>query len=553
MRLLVLSAQLALATLLHAQFRTPQPIAKDLVADWVFTASSMRKSQLQPMARGSKLSLSGSCRFQGSPLPPAMVFATGRDRAVVSPDLTHAALPRRAFTIECLAVVDRDREWGGLVSAIQDNGDFEKGLLLGYRRGRFCAALSTKGADDGNGKLTYLQGRTPLPLGRWAQVAMSFDGAELRLYVDGELDASSKAQSGDVLWPQQGVFELGAYHDENEDYPFEGLLGRVRIWKRALAPEELRQLHGDGIRTWKNAPAPESQAPVLALDSGAGLPKSAELRGGTQLDDRSELASLVMPDASARVLLRTKRLPAETQSFALSFWLGDTEKGRELAALNSEEKPVWGLGVARERLELTLHVAGTAGAPLRLRSKLRLEPFRWYHAGFSWDASAARLYVGGKLELISRERFGRLTTSAESELRIGNAPPGSLAPPLRVLRAAAFDHALPDARMQELATAAAKRFPVPIVLERGPILRFLGNGEAIVSWKSGSTLQTRMARHAGHPARGRADHESKRAPSRAPYGALWFPARAHPRIGARQAAPLSLPHASRRWDGARQS
>ena len=72
---------------------------------------------------------------------------------------------------------------------------------------------------------------------KWVHVAVTYDGAEQRLYVDGKLDASIP-KAGSVT--QNGELLTIGYVDNNRY--FDGLIDEVRIWSRALAEDELQGL-----------------------------------------------------------------------------------------------------------------------------------------------------------------------------------------------------------------------------------------------------------------------------------------------------------------------
>ena len=103
-------------------------------------------------------------------------------------DLGSVDLPTRAFTIEAVVSLDEPLRWGGIVGCVQDNGEEEKGWVLGYNESQFTIGLSTTGADDGDGKMTYLtSGEHTYDLGRWYALVATYDGVSLRLYVNGTL------------------------------------------------------------------------------------------------------------------------------------------------------------------------------------------------------------------------------------------------------------------------------------------------------------------------------------------------------------------------------
>ena len=145
------------------------------------------------------------------------------------------ALPTGPLTIEAWLRVDNPGEWGGVFSALQDNGAYERGWLLGYKRETFCVAL----ASEKVGQLTYLMADTSFNPGLWHHLAASYDGRELRIYLDGKPAGSSTAQSGDILYPPKGVVAVGAYIDDNEHYPLSGAIADLAIWHQPLSPETI--------------------------------------------------------------------------------------------------------------------------------------------------------------------------------------------------------------------------------------------------------------------------------------------------------------------------
>lgn len=145
-------------------------------------------------------------------------------------------LPERSMTISAWVSVDKTRTYGGIVSAIQDNGDAEAGWVLGYDKKSFYFGLASVGADDGNGMMTYLVGKSDIELGKWYHVCASYDGAKMQLWVDGKLDGESMEQHGDILYPSQANLAIGGYLDSNESTPHAGRLRQVTIYDLAAKP-----------------------------------------------------------------------------------------------------------------------------------------------------------------------------------------------------------------------------------------------------------------------------------------------------------------------------
>jgi hypothetical protein len=148
-------------------------------------------------------------------------------------------LPTRAFSVSARVRIDRRQRWGGLIGAVQDDGNLEKGWVLGFDESRLTFAVSTVGGDDGNGQLTYLTSRTAYELGQWYDVVATYDGRVMRLYVNGALESVSRAQTDALLPTKNSPLVLGVYRDSNENYPLTGALGEVRLYRGVLPDSEI--------------------------------------------------------------------------------------------------------------------------------------------------------------------------------------------------------------------------------------------------------------------------------------------------------------------------
>jgi len=123
---------------------------------------------------------------------------------------------------------------------VQDNGDFERGWVLGYRDSKFSFALT---GTEGNGRLTYLTAKADFQKRHWHHVAGTYDGSTMSLFVDGKLAATSTAQKGDIRYPPQAFYEIGAYHDNDENHRLTGAIHEVRVYNDVLSPDEIAAQH----------------------------------------------------------------------------------------------------------------------------------------------------------------------------------------------------------------------------------------------------------------------------------------------------------------------
>jgi hypothetical protein len=164
--------------------------------------------------------------------------------ASITNDLTTATMPVQAMSVEMWVKLRSAWDWGGFLSAFQDNGGYEKGWVVGNRGedpATFSFGLSTVGADDGDeGSMDYLQANYPIEWNRWYHLAVTYDGAITKIYVDGDLKNTMDTQFGDINYDTNAFFDIGSYHDENEFFVTDGNLDEIRLYNVALDSSVIR-------------------------------------------------------------------------------------------------------------------------------------------------------------------------------------------------------------------------------------------------------------------------------------------------------------------------
>ena len=212
---------------------------------WSYAADDIKDSRLAPTIGTGAGHIHGSVELAAE---PNRMELEGRSHVIVADDIASFALPTDALSIETWVRVDKVGPWCGFVSAIQDNGDFERGWLLGFQDGRFCYGL----VSAAKGRITYLASPESIALGAWYHVAGVYDGESMKLYVDGEVVAESTAHRGPIIYPPRGVVALGAYIDDNETYPLHGAMAETAIYDQPLSASELAQRFRDHKTDYPN-------------------------------------------------------------------------------------------------------------------------------------------------------------------------------------------------------------------------------------------------------------------------------------------------------------
>ncbi len=219
----------------------------DPVGHWEFHPRQLEGNRLKARV-GADLMLSGPVRWMTDPLGQSLVF-TPRMQCLADPAVTPLLhIPKTALTVAAWVAVDEQEDWGGIVGTIQDDGGEERGWVLGYDKSVFTMVLSTTGADDGDGRHTVLRGTTPWERGRLYHVAAVFDGKSARLYVNGQEEAFTPDQYGELLYPKSASFSVGGFRDSNEDFRLTGRIRDVRVYDLAAKAEWVRQDFEHGVR-----------------------------------------------------------------------------------------------------------------------------------------------------------------------------------------------------------------------------------------------------------------------------------------------------------------
>jgi acid phosphatase type 7 len=210
-------------------------------AHWVFDADGVSGRTVADRAGKLPATLLGSAKVVASPTPHAH-FTSLDDGAMVKDRVAPDApfLPKEALSVVAWVRVDEPAEWSGVLGCFQDNGPAECGFVVGANQKQFFFGLSTKGADDGDGKMTYLQSKTEYQRGKWYHLAAVYDGKQMRVFVNGQLDATSGEQSGPVLYAKSAPLVIGRYKDDNEDFPLFGALKEVALCPHALDEGQVR-------------------------------------------------------------------------------------------------------------------------------------------------------------------------------------------------------------------------------------------------------------------------------------------------------------------------
>lgn len=224
-------------------------IEDGLIGYWSFNKDTVKGNTVKDVWGDQDAEMIGKLQIVEGKFGEAVRLEGGAGaRVQITDDIKKAELPTEEMTVELWVWDEQFIEWGGYMVAVQDNGAFEKGWLIGTRWKAFSFALSSDGADDGDGLLTYLNSANTYDVNEWHHVVGTYDGKEMKIYVDGKLEGTSSVQSGVINYPDRIFFSMGAYKDDNEDFVHKGMIDEVRLYDRALSEKEVsNNLKAEGL------------------------------------------------------------------------------------------------------------------------------------------------------------------------------------------------------------------------------------------------------------------------------------------------------------------
>jgi hypothetical protein len=303
--------------------------------------------------------------------------------------------------------------------------------------------------NDGTYPQPQIEGKAELRPNVWSHVAFTFDGAHMRLYVDGELVASGA--SGAPI-ESEGPLKIGCAEDYGYEHHFEGRIDEPRIYERALSGPEVGADMETPIQTPKQGPVAEysfdeGEAGVTTVEDTSGDGHTATIEdgewtkgrygGGIGFDGLGGNKCVSVPDSPE---LRF------SEEFTLEAWIRPEGGSYEdpVVVRESSGKTAFGLGLgSREEYEAEGFIGEGSGSKAAVGGE-KIREYEWVHLAATWDGSTIRLYVDG--ELADTETATSPPATGEGSLKIGcDGPDGQFTGQIDEVRA--YDRTLTGAEV----------------------------------------------------------------------------------------------------------
>ncbi len=194
----------------------------------------------------------------------------GEDDVVKVPNSPEFALTE-GFTLESwVRPESASNEWAPILAKEMGGGEAAYELAWWLYEGAGYANQPAGGVGSAPGESDEAEAEDALPVDVWSHVALTYDGARLRLYVDGELVDFSPVPAGPPP-VTEGEVQIGGA-SELGDY-FKGRIDEVRVYNRALDQAEIQGSMGP-------LPIAETESSIETNDTNAVLSGKINPRGG---------------------------------------------------------------------------------------------------------------------------------------------------------------------------------------------------------------------------------------------------------------------------------
>jgi hypothetical protein len=178
-----------------------------------------------------------------------------------------ASLKPNVVSVSAWVKQDAIDYYGQVVGFATDTGSLESGYsfmsdsYLGGSDG-YIAWISGGTPSDGS----YMCKNTNYTLGQWTHVAMTYNGSQTIMYVNGIATTPSTTESGSIDYTYMTSFYIGVYWTPVPGagewwLPYTGLIDDVGVWNRALTAAEVSSLAAGN--------------PIMLLAGGASPPPGA--------------------------------------------------------------------------------------------------------------------------------------------------------------------------------------------------------------------------------------------------------------------------------------
>jgi hypothetical protein len=358
--------------------------------------------------------LEGAEWFDKGKFGSALYF-DGTTDLVTVPDSNQLDLTDE-FTLEAWVRPDEANEWSAVITKEREGN-------LSYQMHAEGQGHAPVGyVENSEGQFEVEAGDDPIPVKAWSHLALTYDGANLRYYINGEFKGTDVSGDPEV---SADPLLIGGNITWGEEDAFKGLIDEIRIYGRALGEDEIVADLGAPIES-------PSRSPVAAYSFDAGEGEVAEdlfgenhgtlegaewfesgRYGSALLFDGEEETCVTVPHAADLQL---------SEEMTIEAWV----RPHDLSDQPVIYKSAWGnlgyaMGISFFNTGRPEGLIGEGvGVYEDVVSPHPIEENVWSHLAFTYDGATMRLYVNG--DLVATQAQSTPPPTGEGPLAIGCNP-----------------------------------------------------------------------------------------------------------------------------------
>jgi Concanavalin A-like lectin/glucanases superfamily len=257
------------------------------------------------------------------------------------------------------------------------------------------------------------------PGATWTHVALTYDGAVERLYVNGAQVAETATEAPVTT---TGELQIGAESEHGEW--FSGRIDEVRIYNRALNGAEVGSDMEAPLITPKQGPVAaysfdEGEPGVTTVADVTGDGHTGTIEEGEWTNHGRYGGAINFEGGTKCVSVADSPELRFSEEFTLEAWVRPEGTIAEdpVVVRESSGKDAFGLGLgSREEGEAEGFIGEGSGSKAAVGGE-EIREYEWVHLAATWDGSKIRLYVDG--ELADTETATGPPASGEGSLKIG--------------------------------------------------------------------------------------------------------------------------------------
>jgi Concanavalin A-like lectin/glucanases superfamily/Immunoglobulin domain len=258
---------------------------------------------------------------------------------------------------------------------------------------------------DQDGNFIGLGSNSEIPVGGWTHIAASWDGSNLKLYINGQLDAQGVvwvSGLGDSGCP----FSIGSAGSCDPDQYFPGLIDEVSLYNRALFAGEIHAIYQAGSAGKCTAPPVCVTCPTSAVSWWPADGDAWDVFGinpGIIQNGTGFTNGIVGQAFSFDGNSQSVQIPYSTNlvlsTFSLEVWANPS-------AQVDGQAWIWGQGYGRQLdvhpgiqgLNVAFYVNTDPWSWSEVDSSGEIPIGEWTHLVGTWDGTYLSLYVNGALD-----------------------------------------------------------------------------------------------------------------------------------------------------------